>query len=299
VAEKTKRTFTELVAGFRLSRPVRVAREVVALLFWGFSFVHLFVADLLGPLVTALPALEQAVRYRFLVLLAVLATLWILLRTKRFLAFAGYIIAYPFVLVLWTIPRLLARNWPTALVFSPAIHAVLTNLKLNFVLFTLALIGAAALLLASQSEILTGAMVLLGAYLVWHFGRRLRTAFSPSTVFADVGRIVRKIWGDAKELSNLDKLQKLEPGTQEYEQVYGQNILNLYLFSTALAAIARRLKALHATLLAFVILTSARERYRSDIESVYLLRLRYGAEAAKQIEEEAPKDAVQQDARNK
>jgi hypothetical protein len=416
VSESPKKTFTELATKFRLPRPVRIGRELAALLFWGFSFVHLFVADLFTPLVAALPEIEPVVRYRFLVLLALLAILWVALRTQRFLSFAGYIIAYPLVLALWTIPRFLLRNWATALVFSPAIYSVLRNLKLYFVLFTLALIGAAVVVLGSQAETIAGAMVLLGAYLAWHFAHRIRTAFSPSTVFADVGRGVRGVWENAKAISNLDKLQKLQPGTPEYEQAYVQNILNLYLFSTALAAIARPLKALHATrrldlyfaaslfytftltlivfalaylglskveagafsgpgsfvdflgysfgtlthyqlsplsplsglaqflsyaeafssiligvLLAFVIFTSARERYRSDIESVvtelstasesletlltvdyeltlraaeyrllqvngyiarYLLRLRYGADTAKQIEDEAPKDAV-------
>jgi hypothetical protein len=414
----TMRTTTEILEGFRLSRFLKIVRETFAILFWAFCLAHIFVLDLIQPIISAIPQSRMIFDYRLLILLFLLSVLWLLLRTRKFISFVGYIVAYPFVIVFWKFPKATIKRWTTLLVFAPAIYDIISKLKINFVLFTLALIGAVAILSTTRPWIITCSMIILSAYLIWHFARRLWSSFSSSTLFTEVTTTIRSLWENAKQLRAQDTLKGLQIGTKEYENAYAQNILNLYIFSTFLASNAARLKALydnrrvdlyfaasflytfmlalliysfeylalskvdpdafaHSTpltifgflgysfgalthfqistitpvsdlahlltytevfssimilvLLSFVIFTSARERYRADLDSLvtelsvasgnferaiqenyeltlraaeskllkfnallvrYLLRVRYGAEAGKQIEEEIQKEIV-------
>lgn len=409
-----KKSVTDLGKDLRLTRPFWLGRELVALLVWGLAFVHLFIADLLGPLAAAVPALAPLVRFRLVLFLGAIGLALLVLSPPRFVALVVFVLVYPLVLLLWRIPQLLFRNWPTVVVFAPAIQGVLSNIRLHILLLTLGSLGAAGIAFGERAEVVAASMVALAVYLVSHFARRVRAVFSPSTVFFDAGKILRTVWESAikgsKSVSQSVRLQDLDPRSPEYEQVFGQSVLNLYFFSTLLGSIARRLQAIHETrrldvyfassflftmlltwvvfallylglaeldpgaftgrvtfaellgysfgtlthfqlspiapatglarlvsysevfssvvlvvLLAFVLFTSARERHRSDLEAVvadlaeasssleaeiaanydvtirvaeqkllafndviarYLLRLRYGPEAAKAIEEE-------------
>jgi hypothetical protein len=243
MTEKPKITFSEFVEQFKLARPVRWIREISALLIWISIIIHLFVVDLAPPVLSFSLSFQQIFKFRFLIILSVIAIFWLILRTKRFLSFAGYILAYPLVLVIWHFPRYLLKNWPTVLAFTPAIYPILRNFKINFVLFTIALISCAVILWGQHSILVMISIVLLGLYLLWHYARRVRNTFASSTVFGKFGQSIRAFWETASN-SVYDSLKKHEEGTPEYEQAYGQCILNLYSYSTGLAVISRKLKVL-------------------------------------------------------
>ena len=245
MTKKTKKTISEFTKEFKLSKPFRWIRIIFAPLLWMGIFIHIFVINLGAPFLSFFPSFQQISQFRFLIILGTLALLWLILHTQRFLSFIGYIIFYPLILVCWHFPRLLFKNWPTAVIFTPAIYTIFKNLKLNFVLFTIALILGAIIMWGHNSELIISAMVLLGAYLLWHYVHRVRNSFAQSTVFGKFGRSIRNIWENAQDISGYDSLQKHEKGTPEYEQAYGQSILNLYLFSTLLALISKKLKILH------------------------------------------------------
>lgn len=244
---KSKKSLSEVVGVVTPSQPLHVVRELTALLLWGIAFVNTFVIDLFTPMREAAPQIDALIRYRFLVVLGAIAIAWMALSKQRFIAFVGYIIAYPLVLLLWRIPSVLFRNWPTVVIFLPTIQAVFRNLKVNFIAATIALIAAVVVLKAQGPFPISTAMILLGAYLALHFGRRIQASFSPSTVFADVGKGLKGFWEHVKKQSPITKLDALQPGTPEHEKVFGQNVLNLYLYSTFLARIANRLRRLHET----------------------------------------------------
>ena len=225
----------------RLPKPVRWLREGLALLGWGLALTQLFVVDV-GTLVTGqIPLVEPVLRYRLLVGLGSLALLWVVLGNRVFFLFFGYIVVYPFVVVLWTIPKFAFRNWAVAIAFSPAIHSILTTFRSSFAMFTIALLGSFGVCLAEGPAILALCMVLVGGYLIRHYIRRFRVAFSPSTVFADVGGAVRRAW-DAVRESQWAARPKGDRNSEQYQQQFGQSLLQMYMTTAALYFLAARLK---------------------------------------------------------
>lgn len=225
----------------RLPKPVRWLREVLAFSAWALAITHLLVADLSTLITGSAPILESILHYRLLVGLGCIAAFWILLGNRIFILFFGYILAYPFVLLLWTIPKFAFRNWAVAIAFSPAIHSILTTFRASFVLFTTALIASFAVCLANESAVVALGMFLTGGYLIVHYIRRFRVAFSPSTVFADVGGAVRKAW-DAIRESTWAARPEGDPQSERYQQQFGQSLLQMYMTTVGLHFLAARLK---------------------------------------------------------
>ena len=168
-----------------LPAPIRWLREGLALLLWTFVIVQVFVWDVANHLAGRLPHFAFVAQFRALILLGLITASWLILGNRRFMLFVGYIIAYPFVFVLWIVPHFALRNLAVVVAFSPAIHSILTSFRSRFVLFSLALISSFVLCLASSILPIMACMVLLGAYLILHFVRRFRVAFSHSTVFTE------------------------------------------------------------------------------------------------------------------
>lgn len=226
---------------FRLRKPIRWLREVLAIIMWGLAVIQVFLFDA-GTLITDLiPMIEPVFRYRFLVGLGLLAVLWLILRTRVFLNFFGYIILYPFVVVLWKIPKFAFRNWAVAIAFSPAIHTILTTFRISFAMFTAALIASFVVCLVEEVMVVRFSMLIVGAYLILHYIRRFRVAFSPSTVFADVAGAVRTSWTTIRE-SKWAVPPEGDPASEQYQQQFGQSLLQIYMTTAGLYFIAARLK---------------------------------------------------------
>jgi hypothetical protein len=227
-------------APLRLPKLARWLREILALLVWGLAVAQLFVVDV-GIISRAIPLVEPILRYRLLVVLGCLAIPWLILGNRVFLLFFGYIVVYPFVVVLWIIPKFAFRNWAVAIAFSPAIYSIITTFRVRFALFTMALIASFAICLAEERLVISLCMVLLALYLIVHFISRFRVAFSPSTVFADVGGAVRKVW-DKTRTARWATRPEGDPNSEEYRQQFGQRLLQMYVITTAFSFLAARLK---------------------------------------------------------
>jgi hypothetical protein len=225
-----------------LPRPVRWLRETIALVVWLAAFAQLFIMDLSSHLASRVPGLELLLKYRSLTLLGTIAALWLILGNRRFFLFVGYILAYPFVGVFWHIPRLLFRSWAVVVAFSPAAHSILSSFRMNFVLFSAALIASFVICISTSPPFVIVAMAILGLYLVVHFVRRFRVAFSSTTVFADVSGAIRKAWGGVNEWGMAKRPQGLNPESNEYRQALAQNLLQMYAMTTLLYIFGERLR---------------------------------------------------------
>lgn len=225
-----------------LPAPIRWFREVLAILVWSFAFIQLLIFDVASELASRLPILEFVFRFRFLVLLGFIAVLWLALGNRRFRLFGGYVIAYPFVVVFWHLPRFLFQNWAVVVAFSPAVYSIFTTFRTSFVLFSAALISAFVVCLSHNRPFTIACMALLATYLGIHFVRRFRVAFSPSTVFADVSGTVRKAWEFVKNSEMAKRPEGLDPKSEEFKQKYGQNLLMIYMMTTGLYILGERLR---------------------------------------------------------
>ncbi|MCK0508661.1 hypothetical protein [Aromatoleum anaerobium] len=223
-------------------RPVRLIRELIAAFVWLLVVGQLLLFDIASYLSVRFAYLELLLRFRLLTLLVVVALLWGLLGNRRFLLFCGYIFAYPFVLVCWHIPRILFKNWAVVLAFSPAVHSILGRFKASFITFVVVLLAASLASLATYKPLIAGSMSVLGVYLIHHFIRRFRVAFSPSTVFADAANVIRNIWSTIKDSEFFKRPENIAPDSSEYRQKLGQNLLSLYVLTAGLHFLGERLK---------------------------------------------------------
>lgn len=242
-----KKTWAEATAPFRLLLWGRVLRGLVAVSIWVILILDTFVIDLIGPALANSPAAAELFRYRFLILLGVTAGAAVILPRPKFLATVGYVLVYPLIVLVWIIPKAVARNWPLLVVFLPALHSLISNLRINFVLLTLALMSATTVVVAESRAATITAMALLLLYLARHFAMRVRAAFAPSTVFANIGAAMRGFWETVKSTADTIDVSGVAPGSEEYEKALAQNLLNRYLAAALLHRVARRLRVLHET----------------------------------------------------
>lgn len=232
---------TKITPPWHLSEPVRWLREILAISAWALVITHLLGVDLKFLNLSLSPMLESVLRYRLLVGLGCMAVFWVLLGNRIFIFFFGYILAYPFVLVLWTLPKFAFRNWAVAIAFSPAIYSTLANFRSSFVLFTTALIASFIVCLNSEPILLVLGMVLTGCYLIVHYFRRFRVAFSPSTAFADVGGVVRKV-GEVLGKCTWATRPEGDSESELYHQEFSQRLTQIYMITGCLYFLAARFK---------------------------------------------------------
>ncbi|MBV9395068.1 MAG: hypothetical protein JOZ84_11715, partial [Methylobacteriaceae bacterium] len=95
-----------------------VFREIIALTVWLYAIVNLFVFDLDNYLVMHLaPDYAWLVNFKFVVFLAGILIFALFTRKGALLLFAGYVIAYPFILILARFPYFVYKQKSWTLFF--------------------------------------------------------------------------------------------------------------------------------------------------------------------------------------
>jgi hypothetical protein len=195
-------------------------------------FIKAFVYDLDLLIIRSLPVLGPLYPYKFFFFLGLLSVAWIVLRTKRFLKTIGYVLVYPLVVLLSKIPKLLFRNWALLVVFAPAIESVLFTVKWRFTFGSLAILAGLGILLINERGPLIVLMSVLMLYLFVHYVLRIRVAFRPTAVFADVTKVVTSMWRHSVTTYKRKDYQAYTgagPQGAEYEKKRVDNLKELYL----------------------------------------------------------------------
>jgi hypothetical protein len=95
----------------RSQRAIWFAIEAVAILFWLYALMKVFVFDLDNYLVARfLPSYQHLLAFKFPVLLGVVAVALLLVRKKWLIGPCIYTALYPFIVVLWKIPKFLFKQ---------------------------------------------------------------------------------------------------------------------------------------------------------------------------------------------
>lgn len=225
-----------------LSPPLKVVREIVAIIFWASILTQLFVVDLGQVVVSKYPESDFLFKYRFLLIMGVVAFSWLILGNRLFLKSFGYIAIYPFLLAIILIPFLLIKNWVVAVAFSPAIYHFVRTFKSSFIIGVTVLIAAhIACLGPADSLWIPFSISLVGLYLVHHFFNRFRSAYSSSTIFSTLRDYVDKLWCYMKKFL-LDNMPKEDLDVKEYEKELGKSLLHAYVLTTGLYFLMERLR---------------------------------------------------------
>jgi len=185
----------------RLSSVVISIREITAICIWLFTVIKLFVFDFDRYLVDRfVPSLTWVLDCKFFILMIVIAVLWLILGKRRFLQFIGYVLAYPLMLLLWKLPKLIFRRWLFVLALAPAFYDVLITFRSTFVLYSFAMMAGLLIAISIKPVILIPSMSMLFVFLVVHVWRSLLLVYR-SNVFKGLSRLVSKLGGKLESWS--------------------------------------------------------------------------------------------------
>jgi hypothetical protein len=219
-------------------------RECLAIAIWFLIFIKVFVYDVDLLIVDKVPWLQRLYPYKFFLLIGFMALVWITLGTKRTWKTIGYIAAYPLILLLWRIPKQIFKNWALLIVFLPAIESVILTVKWRFILGSLTMLAALGICLSRKPGIVIGCMAVLLLYLSYHYILRLRVAFRPTSVFADIGPTVEGMWRSSISTYKGNEFKaRSAPDAKpsDYPKKHIQNIKDLYLSNLFWAHVAKKL----------------------------------------------------------
>jgi hypothetical protein len=216
-----------------------VIREMIAASLWAFAFVKLWIYDVDIILIENYALyLTPLLHYRLFFIIAFIALSWLILGNKHFRVFIAYVLFYPFIIILWRLPKLAVKNLVTALVtaivFAPAIEALIRAFKIRFIMVSLAILSGAAVVILSQPYLLMFFMTILLIYLFIHYIYRFRIAFHPSSIFSDLAAPMRDSWSDTLiRFKNryLEEISRFDPESQEYRNQYMHSLGSVFLIS--------------------------------------------------------------------
>jgi len=207
-------------------------REAVAVSTWLIVFIKLFIYDVDLLFVNRVPWLQRVYPYKFFIIIGFVAIVWVSLGTKRFLKIVGYVAVYPLVLLLWRLPKTFIKNWALLLMFAPAIESAIVTLKWRFVFAALTMLSALGICLSQDAQVLTVLMALLLIYLLIHYIFRLRVAFRPTSLFANLAKPMGEMWRTTiKTYKTAEYQARSGPSANpaEYPKKHMDSLKNLYI----------------------------------------------------------------------
>lgn len=230
-------------------RTRRVTRHLVALAFWGYIFLKLFVLDVDEVLVRQLlPGATWLVDYRGVIILGVLAIVAAVSWSLKLFGAVLYILFYPFVVACWHVPASLIKHraWATAVALFAVTVSALRSLRWT-IIFTGACATGSLLVAAGVTGVPVGigVLLLLGC-LVASYGRTIVGAFRSSLdMFSSES--LDKIWSFvSKGFAPTQELKALEVDamTETQRNMWIGNLQLSLLYGRACYFVADKLRAL-------------------------------------------------------
>lgn len=221
-------------------------RECIAFCLWTFLFIKVLIYDVDVALAKALPPqIELVLRFKFFAILGLIALLWLVLGNRRFFRSVAYVLFFPVVILLWKLPKLLFKNWVMLLVFTPAIHSLISNFRMNFILSVSALLAGLVIVVSDSTYALITAMTFMAFYLCRHGAKKIKMAFQPASVFANVANIIRQVWESYEKKTLPGQIQiesKLDPASDAYSQKALEHLKDVYFINGIFQGIVFKLK---------------------------------------------------------
>lgn len=183
-----------------------VAREIVGALFWLFLIIKIFFYDIDSLVLTSIdPQFNVILRYKFFIFIGVTALLWLILGNKRFAKLFFTILFFPWILLFWRVPRIFWKSKSWIGVFSSIgiAFTFFSSLKTNFVIFTILSLSILAIAVSDSQLLLIVAIVFLFFYLLYHYFKKIKYAFSPSHIFTIQTEVINKYWNKIKDYFRL------------------------------------------------------------------------------------------------
>jgi hypothetical protein len=185
-----------------------------------------------------LPDLRWILDIRIFILFAAIAVLWLYLGSKKFLAFIGYVIGYPLVLLFWKVPKYFFHHWHFIVIFAPAIYSAGYKLRSTFLLYAVAISASFVITISSEKQYLYPSMAFLGCFIVVHLYWSLKEAYSAG-LFSTLSNTTRDLRIKMKEWFPFKDKATTSPETK---QTTFDPLMSLYLFHWLAEFIAEKVQ---------------------------------------------------------
>jgi hypothetical protein len=168
------------------TQSAKVLRESVAILFWLYVILKLFVFDVDVYVAQMLfPTEAWLLDFKFIILVCFAAGAVLTFRSFSIVVWIAYVGFYPLVVLFWKIPRWLykTRSWVIAFAALNATVSFFRSIKYNLIVSALALTAVAVAFEATNVSLLWSAAVLLLLILLVTYFRRFILVFRPNLLF--------------------------------------------------------------------------------------------------------------------
>lgn len=199
---------------------LRISMEGLAIVFWLYSIIKLFVYDIDIFLINSLlPSASWIIKNKFFIILGLIALIWLFTKNRTILKWFLYIIFYPFILLFWEIPKLFIarKSWIGAFALIGITLSFFKSIKFNVISAALFLIPIFLISAFSQQSILWISIVLLLIFICTMYFRSFYFAFRPSLLFQIQAQVISKFWENQKkslqpddEIKNVP-IEKMHP----------------------------------------------------------------------------------------
>ncbi len=187
---------------------VNAAEQMLAILFWVYALVKVFVFDIDIYLASKLtPEYVWLLDFKFLILIGIVGLFWLFTNNRYIFLMVIYVVFYPLIVLFWKIPFLIykQKSWLLAFVFINSLITLIKSIKFGFITSAFFLISTAIVINASNKILLGIAALVVLAILFTTYIHRLISAFKPSGIFQVYNKLLSDIRKRGASMFTLDK----------------------------------------------------------------------------------------------
>ncbi len=170
-----------------LSRRKRNVLDVLAVIFWIYATVKLFIFDFDLYLVHVYaPSLLWATQLRFILIIGSVGLLFLFFKTQTIVVSFLYILFYPLIVIFWKLPVFIfkQKSWTLAFALANSIISFFRNLKQSAIKTALFFTSTALIFVSTNTYILIGAGSIVLILITLSFLVRLISVFRGSSLLA-------------------------------------------------------------------------------------------------------------------
>jgi len=224
------------------------AREILAITFWIYVVVKLFIFDIDLFLVNiVIPQYAWVLDFKFFILISIITIAWAATKNKNLVLWFLYITFYPIVILFWRIPYILfkQKSWLLAFASINAAISFLSGIKYTFIMGTCFLVPMALIYSFSDAKVLWPSISAMFIVLIVTYIHRFISVFRPSAAFEVHKNIfsgVRKHGAKAFSIDDDIRALPVQSLTEKQLERWTTNLQSAVLFNRVCLFAARKLE---------------------------------------------------------
>lgn len=166
---------------------VKLIREIIAGLVWIYSLIKLFVFDIDRYIIqNSLPNHTYLLQYKFVIIIALIALVWLFTRNKQIFTWSFYILFYPLILLFWRVPYFIfkQKSWVLAFTFINGLISFIVTIKYSFITSAVYILSLTILLTSTNKMFLVLSCLSISILLLFTFYNRFRVIFKKSSLLS-------------------------------------------------------------------------------------------------------------------